>query len=66
MIQQAFESEFEKGFEIKGKEKEKKETLPLLVLARRPKPSQRSLPQVLIHLPFFPTRPQPTFSAQRR
>ena len=69
MIQKAFETEFEKGFETKGKEKEKKETLPLSVLARRPKPSQSSLPQFLVHLPFFvqgrnPPSPFPS-SAQR-
>jgi hypothetical protein len=59
MIQKAFESEFEKDIEIKGKEKEK--TLPLSVLAPRPKPSQRTLPQFLIHLPFFLQGHNPPF-----
>ena len=71
MIQKAFETEFEKGFETKGKEKEKKETLPLSVLARRPKPCERSLPQFLVHLPFFlqgrnPPSPFPSSTQQER
>jgi hypothetical protein len=61
MIQKAFESEFEKGFEIKGKEKEKNPPSPSF----GPKAQTLSTysPSVLDSPALFPARPQPTFSA---